>query len=81
MFDVKTGTLLFTVYERVEESVQESIWQNARKRRALKRRLLETAATGLAEKALAKSRRLVRGRGHAEAVDTASMLTEGSSSR
>lgn len=62
LFDVRTGTLLFTVYERVSERVDENVWQNDRKRRELKERLVGEAATKLADRVLGKTRRLAAAR-------------------
>jgi len=58
LFDVKTGTLLFTVFERVHHKSDENIWQNDRKRRRMKTRLLTEAAGELAERVVGKSRLL-----------------------
>jgi len=62
LFDVKTGTLLFTVYERTYERSDENIWQNERKRRDVKTRLLARATKGLGDKVLDQVRRLVAAR-------------------
>lgn len=62
LFEVKTGTLLFTVYERVHAESSETLWYTARKRRALKTRLLEEAAASLAGRVVAKTRRLAAAR-------------------
>ena len=61
LFDVRTGTLLFTVYERVRSSSEETPWDQDRKLGDLKRRLLETAAVKLADQVVAKARRLAAG--------------------
>lgn len=62
LFDVRTGTLLFTVYERVRTVSDETIWQNDRKRRDLKRGLLDQAAGKLAERVVEKTRQLAAAR-------------------
>ncbi|MBW1810720.1 MAG: hypothetical protein JRJ87_21185 [Deltaproteobacteria bacterium] len=62
LFDVKTGTLLFTVFERVHNEVNENIWNNERKRRELKSKLLEQVAEKLADKVVHKSRLLAAAR-------------------
>ena len=62
LFDVRTGTILFTVYERVEGKSGENVWQNDRKRRQLKEGLLAKAAEKLAEEVVSKSRRLASAR-------------------
>ncbi len=62
LFDVKTGTLLFTTFERAHQRGDENIWQNDRKRRDIKTRLLTRATQGLGEKVLDQVRRLVAAR-------------------
>lgn len=62
LFDVKTGTILFTVYERVHQSSDENIWHNDRKRREMKEALLDGAAKKLAEQVVWKSQRLAAAR-------------------
>lgn len=62
LFDVKTGTLLFTTFERTYERSEENIWQNERKRRDMKTRLLAKATKGLGDKVLDQVRRLVAAR-------------------
>lgn len=62
MFDVKTGTLLFTSFERAHTRSDENIWQNSRKRREIKSKLLTEATEGLAAKVLDQVRRLVAAR-------------------
>ncbi len=62
LFDVKTGTLLFTTFERAYDKSDENIWQNGRKRRDAKMRLLGAATKGLGDKVLDQVRRLVAAR-------------------
>lgn len=62
LFDVKTGTILFTVFERVHGQREENIWNHERKLTELKRKLLEEASRKLADQVLGKSRRLVAAR-------------------
>ena len=62
LFDVKTGTLLFTSFERAYDRDDENIWQNDRKRRDVKTHLLREATKGLADKVLDQVRRLVAAR-------------------
>ena len=62
LFEVRTGTLLFTVYERVQTLSDENIWHNARKRRAMKARLLAKAGDELAARVVEQSRRLAAAR-------------------
>jgi hypothetical protein len=59
LFDVKTGTILFTVYERVSASSEENVWQNERKLSRLQARLLEGAATPLGEEVASQVQRLL----------------------
>lgn len=58
LFDVRTGTILFTVYERVHAVADETPWAEERKRRAMKLRLLDQAATKLGEQVVSKVRHL-----------------------
>ncbi len=62
LFDVKTGTLLFTVFERVHAESDETVFHNERKRRLLKEKLLSEAAEKLAAQVVEKSRRLAAAR-------------------
>ena len=68
LFDVKSGTLLFTAFERVAYKGEENIWQNARKRRDIKGRLLAQASPALAEKVSDQVRRLAAARPNLPAV-------------
>ncbi len=61
LFDVRTGTLLFTVYERVSSRVDENVWNNDRKRRDLKESLLARGAKRLSDQVLVQVRRLADG--------------------
>ncbi len=56
LFDVKTGTLLFTVFERVHNEADENLFHNDRKRRLMKEKLLADASAKLAEQVVHKSR-------------------------
>lgn len=58
LFDVKTGTLLFTSYERVHNVSEENIYQNDRKRADMKTALMGTAAEKLSERLVGHTRRL-----------------------
>lgn len=62
LFDVKTGTLLFTVFERVHRQSDENLFHNQRKRRLMKEKLLAKAAAKLAEQVVHKSRLLAAAR-------------------
>jgi len=59
LFDVRSGTILFTIYERVRARADEMPWHEDRKLRAMKTRLLDQAAAKLAEQVVSKLRRLV----------------------
>ncbi len=59
LFDVRTGTLLFTVYERVRATSDETPWNNGQKMRQMKMRLLQQAGEKLASQVVAKVRHLV----------------------
>ncbi len=59
LFDVRTGTILFTVYERVRARSDETPWGDDRKLRSMKLRLLEEAAGKLAEQVVSKARHLI----------------------
>lgn len=58
LFDVRTGTILFTAYERVRARSDETPFDDDRKLRAMKARLLEQAAGKLADQVVSKVRRL-----------------------
>jgi hypothetical protein len=62
LFDVKTGTLLFTVYERVHQAEDSNLWHNEMKARRMKETLLEKATDKLTAKVLSKVRSLVAAR-------------------
>jgi len=59
LFDVKTGTLLFTVNERVHGQERVNVWHNGLKTQWLKKQMLETATQKLADQVVGKIRRLV----------------------
>jgi hypothetical protein len=58
LFDVRTGSLLFTVFERVHGLRSANLWYNERKLRELQTGLLKRAAARLAESVVGKARRL-----------------------
>jgi hypothetical protein len=58
LFDVRSGTILFTLYERVHARSDETPWDDERKLRAMKLRLLEQAGGKLAEQVVSKVRHL-----------------------
>jgi hypothetical protein len=70
LFDVKTGTILFTVYERVHAEKGANNWGNDRKLLEMKKKLLEDASQKLADQVVSKCRRLAAAR-PAEAKDQA----------
>ncbi len=62
LFDVKSGTLLFTVFERVDGQEDAGIWHTDRTARRLKEGLLEQAADGLEGRIQEKLRALIAAR-------------------
>ncbi len=62
LFDVKTGTLLFTVYTRVHDSKLANVWYNGRKTREMQERLLDAAAEHLSDLVQEKLGRLIAAR-------------------
>ena len=58
LFDVRTGTVLFTVYERVRARADETPWHQGRKLHGMQLRLLHEAAGKLAEQVVSKVRYL-----------------------
>lgn len=62
LFDVQTGTLLFTVYERVHAISDENVWGNERKLRRMRERLLDDGAEALADKVVHQVHQLVAAR-------------------
>lgn len=60
LFDVRTGSLLFTAFERARGESDETPWGHERKRRALEESLLDKARKHLAEQVVEKARRLVK---------------------
>lgn len=59
LFEVKSGTLLFTVQQRVHSKTAENIWNHAPKKRARRGALLTKVTGKLADKVVDKIRRLV----------------------
>jgi len=57
LFDMRTGTILFTVYQRVRGRSDETAMNEERKLSAMKARLVEEAAGKLADQVVAKVRR------------------------
>ncbi|MCB9546445.1 MAG: hypothetical protein H6706_11420 [Myxococcales bacterium] len=62
LFDVKTGTLLFTVYERVHAEEDFNVWNNDWKVRRLREGMITEATEKLAQKVDARVRDLVAAR-------------------
>lgn len=62
LLDVKTGTLLFTTYERAYAKSLENVWQNDRKRIDMKLALVKKAMKSLNGKVLDQITRLVAAR-------------------
>jgi len=62
LLDVKTGTLLFTTYERGYHVSDENVWQNDRKRGEIKAAMMKTATKGITNKVLDQINRLAAAR-------------------
>lgn len=69
LFDPRTGTILFTAYERVQGQRIRNIWHGEKKQRELKQELLEEATTKLSETVTYKVRRLVAARPDEQSSD------------
>ena len=74
LFDVRTGTILFTVYERVHDEQDLNIWNNDHKRREIKEQLLSKASGNLSASVTSKIRRLVAARPQQQPKQVASGL-------
>jgi hypothetical protein len=68
LFDVKTGTLLFTVNERVHDEDSATPWHHELKTQRMQRKLLEAASRKLSDQVLSKVRQLVAARPSPEAI-------------
>jgi hypothetical protein len=75
LFDVKTGTLLFTVNERVQAQEKVNIWHNGLKTQWMKKKMLETATQRLADQVVGKIRRLVVARPALERKSSKAMVS------
>ncbi len=62
LFDVRTGTILFTVFERVGGEENVSVWYNDAKRRSLKQDLLDEGTALLGKQVVHKVQMLVSAR-------------------
>lgn len=62
LFDVRTGTILFSVFERVHAEQRTNTWQHDRKRRALQAKLRGAAAERLADRVVGQIRTLADAR-------------------
>lgn len=62
LFDVQSGTLLFTVYARVHDAQSATIWHDGHKVTEMQRALQTKAAKALADQVLDKVRRLAAAR-------------------
>lgn len=62
LFDVRTGTILFTAFERVYGAEEENVWHGDRKRRRRQAELLEAASSKLARQVVDKVSVLVAAR-------------------
>lgn len=68
LFDVKTGTILFTTFERVRERKEESVLDTERKQKELKERLLVEATGKIGDAVVAQVQRLAAARPHDPAL-------------
>src|SRR5205814_341050 len=62
LYDVKTGTLLFTVNERIASSDSAAPTLESRRSREIEKKLLQEAAPKLADRVVSKCRRLAASR-------------------
>jgi hypothetical protein len=62
LYDVKTGTVLFTALERIRDSDNTSPTLESRRMRELQRKMLAAAAPKLADQVVSKCRRLIASR-------------------
>ena len=62
LFDVRTGSLLFTVYERVYAESDSNVWANDRKLTEMREQLVNEGADRLADKVVDQIHRLVAAR-------------------
>lgn len=62
LFDVKTGTILFTTFERVRERKEESVLDTERKQKEQKERILEEASAKIGDAVVAQVQRLAAAR-------------------
>lgn len=62
LLDVKTGTLLFTAFERTYQQSDENVWQNERKRAAIKEELRARGLKKLSARVLEQVGRLAAAR-------------------
>jgi hypothetical protein len=75
LFDVKTGTLLFTVNERVHSQERVNLWHNELKTQWMKKQMLERATQKLADQVVGKIRRLVVARPAPGAKSSGAMIS------
>ncbi|MCC6271804.1 MAG: hypothetical protein IT190_11040, partial [Microbacteriaceae bacterium] len=62
LFDVKTGTILFTTFERVRERKEENVLDTERKQKEQKERILEEASAKIGDAVVAQVQRLAAAR-------------------
>lgn len=68
LFDVKTGTILFTTFERTREKQEESVLDTERKQKELKERMLVEASAAIGDAVVAQLQRLAAARPREGAV-------------
>ena len=84
LFDVRTGTIMFTVFERVHDETKMNVWHQDHKKRELKTGLLQEATDKLSDKVTSKVRYLIAAApneedGDTETADTAPATSDGPS--
>ena len=62
LFDVKTGTILFTTFERVRERREETVLDTERKQKELKEHILQEASAKISDAVVAQLQRLAAAR-------------------
>ncbi|HOX44025.1 MAG TPA: hypothetical protein PK668_10535 [Myxococcota bacterium] len=68
LFDVKTGTILYTVFERVKARDEFNVWHNEQKLRGMQEKLMRDTADALSRAVVSKTRFLVASRPRPEAA-------------
>jgi hypothetical protein len=80
LFDVKTGTILFTTFERVKDKKEESVLDTERKQKELREKLLADATKSIGNSVVGQIGRLAAARKDASASIEAARLSKSSKS-